>query len=158
MECAASRLLAASPRGVYRGTARGTAGKETLSRIWDALKKAQQQKDAREASQRGGRGKSTRDRRRSQRLTLDVPLFVYGHTAAEDPFYEETKTVQVSAHGGLLLLASKVRPGQKLLLTNKLTQREVECRVVHLGPAHRHKTDVGVAFARPAPDFWHIMP
>jgi len=64
----------------------------------------------------------------------------------------------VSAHGGLLLLAAQVSPGQKLLLTNKLTQKKLECWVVYLGPAHPHKSDVGIAFAGPTPDFWHIMP
>lgn|GEM_PF-6340989 len=59
-----------------------TIGRETLSRIWEALKKAQHQNAARGA-----------ERRRSPRLTLDVPLFVYGHTAAQEPFYEETKMV-----------------------------------------------------------------
>jgi hypothetical protein len=131
-----------------------SGAEKALSRIWDALKKAQQQKADREA----GVLVPTVERRRSPRLTVDVPLFVYGHNGSEEPFYEETKTIEINGHGGLLLLGASVQPGQKLLLTNKLTHREIECRVVRLGPAHPYKTDVAVAFSNPAPEFWRLVP
>ncbi len=127
-----------------------------MSRIWDALKKAQQQSAARKGA--GDQGQSPADRRRSERVGLDVPLFVYGHTAGEEPFFEETRTLEVNAYGGLLILGAKVKPGQKLLLTNKLTQQELECCVVHVAPMPPYKSDVGVAFTHPAPDFWRCLP
>ncbi len=99
------------------------------------------------------------DRRRSERLDLCVPVFVYGHASDEEPFYEETKTRQVNAHGGLITLAMGVKRGQRLLLANAVTQKEQECHVVHLGPKHLNKkTDVAIEFTPPAPDFWCTEP
>jgi len=130
-----------------------------LSRIWDAIKWAEQQKGSRAApTGNGGQEKQESDRRRSARLALCVPVFVYGHAHGEEPFHEETKTLRVNAHGGLLTLAASVKRGQKLLLTNKVTQKEQECHVVYLGPKHPKKIDVGIEFTRPTPDFWHTKP
>ncbi len=129
-----------------------------MSRIWDALKQAQQQKDAHDASPGAGIQDQAEDRRRSEHFALEVPLFVYGHTVSEEPFYEETISVEVSSHGGVLILQAPVKTGQKLLLTNKLTQKEIECKVVHVLPVDQQKVYVGVAFAEAALDFWRLAP
>lgn len=94
------------------------------------------------------------DRRRSERTVLRVPVLIYGHTLGEEPFHEEATTLQISAHGGLLALASSVKVGQKLLLTNNLTQEEQQCEVIRFRPRHRQKVVVAVEFARPTPGFW----
>jgi len=95
------------------------------------------------------------DRRRSERVNLQVPVFVYGHANDEEPFYEETKTREVNAHGGLIAMAMGVKSGQRLLLANAVTQKEQECHVVHAGPKHlNRKTNVAIEFTQPAPDFW----
>ncbi len=99
------------------------------------------------------------ERRRSERLDLCVPVFVYGHASDEEPFYEETKTRQVNAHGGLITMAMGVKRGQSLLLANGVTQKEQECYVVRLGPKHlNEKTDVAIEFTRPELDFWCAEP
>lgn len=84
-----------------------------------------------------------------------VPLFVYGYTMAGEPFHEDTNTLEVNANGGLLRLDANVLCGQKLLVVNRVTKAEQECRVVTLAKRPKH-TDlrVGVAFARSAPGFW----
>ncbi len=95
------------------------------------------------------------DRRRSPRLDLQVPVFVYGHASDDEPFYEETKTLQVNVHGGLIALAMGVKRGQRLLLANGVTEKEQECHVVHLGPKHfNRKTNVAIEFMQPVRDFW----
>jgi hypothetical protein len=58
-------------------------------------------------------------------------------TPAEEPFHEETQTLDLSDHSGRLILTAPVRPRQKLLLTNKLTQKEAECHVVRVAPSQR---------------------
>ncbi len=118
--------------------------------IWEALKKAQQTR----AKGAGGQVKQDSDRRRSERLVLCVPVVVFGHGIDGGFFHEETMTQQVNAHGGLLCLATRVKTGQSLWLTNKLTLDQQECHVVRLGLQRLEKTDVGVEFTRPAPDFW----
>jgi hypothetical protein len=102
----------------------------------------------------GDFGNLALNRRRSERTVLRVPVLVYGHALGEEPFYEEATTIQVSAHGGLLALTSNVRVGQKLLLTNNLTQEEQQCEVVRFGPRHPQKVVVAFEFARPVPSFW----
>ena len=62
----------------------------------------------------------------------------------------------MNANGALLLLSVPVRKGQKLLLTNTLTQKEQDCRVVFLGTRRSRTVEAGVAFPLTNPDFWHL--
>jgi hypothetical protein len=94
------------------------------------------------------------ERRRSQRSLLDVALIVRGHSAEGQPFQEETFTISVSAHGALLVLASRVALGQTLLLVNPQTHDEKEARVARFGALYGGLAQVGIEFARPAPEFW----
>ncbi len=94
--------------------------------------------------------------RRSQRLLLDVPLIVRGETPELQPFQEETFTIVVSAHGALLVLATKVAPGQKLLLMNPQTWDEREGRVAYSGSPYGGLAHVAIEFTRPAPEFWPV--
>ncbi len=93
--------------------------------------------------------------RRSKRLSLCVAVRVYGRTR-KNAFHEETYTLSVNANGALIVLAARVELGQTILLVNKATQEEQECRVVHVGPTADGKTKVGLAFKHTAPNFWHI--
>ncbi|HVA95159.1 MAG TPA: hypothetical protein VNI36_09705 [Candidatus Dormibacteraeota bacterium] len=96
------------------------------------------------------------DRRRSRRWSLDIPVYVYGHGPTKEPFHEEAHTLHVNANGALLLLSAPIRKGQKLLLTNTLTQKEQDCRVVFLGTRRSRTVEAGVAFPLTNPDFWQI--
>ena len=126
-----------------------------MSRIFEALKLAQRTRtgdvplkplthDAAEIP----------DRRRSRRWTLDVAVYVYGHGPGAEPFHEEAHTLNVNETGALLLLSVPVQKGQILLLTNELTEREQDCRVVFLGTQHTRTVEAGVAFPGANPDFW----
>ena len=102
-------------------------------------------------------GEGAVERRRSSRESVYVPLFVYGHRSCDEPFYQETNTLEVNCNGGLLHLdeAANVRPGQKLLVMNRLTKEEQECYVVTLKKRpKRADLRVGIAFAKEAPEFW----
>jgi len=86
-----------------------------------------------------------------------VAVLVYGRAEGEEPFFEETQTKVVNAHGGLITLSANVRQGQKLLLTNMSTKQEQECHVVYLGGTQDDaKTEVGIEFTHPAPKFWGV--
>lgn len=93
-------------------------------------------------------------RRRSQRVFLAVRVIVRSEENAG--FEEETQTMVVNVHGALVLLAAKVIKGQKLRLTHRATKVEQVCRVASLGPKSDGKTQVGVEFLKPSPDFWQI--
>jgi PilZ domain len=94
------------------------------------------------------------ERRRSPRRLLDVPLIVRGESAENQPFREETFTISVSAHGALVLLATKVSLGQTLILVKPETRQEQEGRVSRLGSLHGGLAQVAVEFSQPVPEFW----
>jgi hypothetical protein len=96
------------------------------------------------------------ERRRSERLLLDVPLVVRGESTESQPFQERTFTISVSANGALLVLATKVALGQTLLLSNLHSQDEVVGRVVRFGIPYGGLAQVGIDFAQPAPEFWPV--
>ena len=87
---------------------------------------------------------------------MDIPVYVYGHGQEKEPFHEEAHTLHVNANGALLLLSVPVRKGQKLLLTNSLTQQEQDCRVVFIGTRRSRTVEAGVAFPLTNPEFWQL--
>jgi hypothetical protein len=123
-----------------------------MSRIYDAIKRAQSER----AQTKGSKEDAGFDRRRAQRVALQVPVFVYGHGRRQEPFHEETTSLVVNKHGALLPLSNRVRLGQELLLTNPATQKEQPCRVVFLSSKRLRKNKVGVAFSDAAPSFWSL--
>jgi hypothetical protein len=94
------------------------------------------------------------DRRRSERLPLDVVLVVRGQTAKKKSFQEATFTTSVSAYGALVVLSTKVVLGQTLFLKNPGTQKEMEGRVTRFGPLYGNQAQVGINFAQPTLTFW----
>ena len=102
-------------------------------------------------------GANTADARRTQRILLQIPIQVRAQFAGGDaPIIEETATVEVNAHGGLIALAMRVRPGQKLILRNWTTAKEQECRVVHVREKPIGKNEIGIAFPFAMPKFWNV--
>jgi hypothetical protein len=95
--------------------------------------------------------------RRSERILLDVPVVICGGPTDHPAFREETFTVTVSAHGALLMMATKVALGQRLVVMNPQNWDEREARVSYLGPDRAGLAQVGVEFLRPAPEFWAIQ-
>jgi hypothetical protein len=125
-----------------------------LSKIFDALKRAQQSRAAPMAPDDAA--SDAGERRRSPRCNAHVPIFIYSHASNEQPFHEEAYSACVSDLGGLLVMTATVRPGQTLLLTNKVTQRAQECRVVHTSGRDPQTIHVAVEFLEPAAEFWRV--
>ncbi len=51
-------------------------------------------------------------------------------------------------------MSTPVRPGQRLIITNKETERSQECVVGFLGAQLARGIDVGFEFSSPVADFW----
>jgi hypothetical protein len=64
--------------------------------------------------------------RRSARILIQIQLLVRWTPEGELPLTEETSTVAVNAHGALITLALRVKPGNKLILRNWGTAMERE--------------------------------
>jgi hypothetical protein len=94
--------------------------------------------------------------RRSARVLMDVPVIVRGESSDHSSFREETFTVTVSAHGALVMLATSVALGQRIVLMNPLNRDEREGRIAYRGPLHAGLSQVAVEFTQPSPEFWPL--
>jgi hypothetical protein len=106
---------------------------------------------SRPLSRAPGRG----DRRCECRVQLTTPIFVYGWLA-DEPFSENTETLNVSATGALIPLSAKVVPSQALILTNLQTNEDLPCRVSRSFRTEDGKTLAGLTFLQTSPSFWQI--
>jgi len=128
-----------------------------LSRIWEALKQAQQERSRDRAASPARDAReddADQDCRETLRHPHIVPVLVYGSSIDKQPFHEEVDTIDASEKGCLLVLETPVVRGQRLFLTNTHTQAEQECRVVHARKLSSGKFRVGLVFCTPAPAFW----
>jgi hypothetical protein len=96
-----------------------------------------------------------KDRRRSHRVALATPVFVYGWLV-DEAFSENTETLNVSANGGLIPLSGVVIPSHELILTNLQTNEDLTCRVARTTRAEDGKILVGLDFLQASPNFWQI--
>lgn len=141
-----------------------------MSRIWQALRQAEQERTRKSAEQEARdvgdtehasrlRSEATRtelgpDRRKALRNSHETTLLVYGSDAEKQPFHEESETIDANDEGCLFLLTTSVSPGQRLFLTNMRNLAEQECRVVYVGRKIQGKARIGVEFTRPTTQFW----
>ncbi|HTV57345.1 MAG TPA: PilZ domain-containing protein [Verrucomicrobiae bacterium] len=94
-----------------------------------------------------------RENRRAVRVPVSLPVLLYGRMGNE-PFTENTETINVSAHGGLVPLRSRVSPSQSLILTNLQTNLELKCRVARLVRGKNGVVLAGLEFLQQSPSFW----
>jgi hypothetical protein len=97
------------------------------------------------------------NRRRSERVVLQVPVVVSGEMPDGKRVLQEARTMVVNAHGGLLDVATEVAAGQRILLSNPKTQMAEGCRVVRVEKSLNGHYSVAFEFERPAPRFWPIV-
>jgi hypothetical protein len=96
------------------------------------------------------------NRRRSERVILQVPVTVRVMARDGRALEEETHTSVVNAHGGLLKLHMEIQAGQPILLINARTKVEQNCRVVRVETSLGGQSAVAFEFDQPAPHFWPI--
>lgn len=69
------------------------------------------------------------ERRRSDRLTLTLPLVISGVDENGDDFECEAQTINVNRDGARILIPRLLRSGQQVKVVNKLSRREAVFRV-----------------------------
>jgi len=89
-------------------------------------------------------------------LPQDYPVLAYGRGEDEEPFQEETNVRVLNLRGGLITLATRVEPGQHLVLINLATEEDQPCRVAFVGEQHLGRNIIGIQFCRVAREFWYI--
>jgi len=95
-------------------------------------------------------------KRRSQRVLMQVAVRVRGDDPQGKFFDEETHTLAINAHGGLITLKTRLTSGALVTLTNIRTDEEQECHIAYLGPVRDGKAEVGLEFSAPRPSFWRV--
>jgi hypothetical protein len=97
-----------------------------------------------------------KERRRTMRVMLSVPLKVHGISAEGETFAVETKSHTVSLHGASIELEHAVAIGDILLLENELTREQVDGKVVTIKRGRDGKIYVGIEFTDLHLNFWHM--
>jgi hypothetical protein len=88
---------------------------------------------------------------------LQVPVVVQARTRDGEEVREETQTVAVNAHGGLLRLRMEVKAGQPIVLINEKSKMQQGCRVVRVETSPSGYSAMAFEFDQPAPKFWPIV-
>jgi hypothetical protein len=98
----------------------------------------------------------TLNRRRTQRVLMQVRIRISNSDPNASQFEEQTHTLAVNAHGASILLSASVKNEQRIHLANEATGDKVECIVAYVGQRHDGRAEVGVSFVLPNPHFWHV--
>jgi len=97
-----------------------------------------------------------KERRRTQRVSLTVPLAVHGQNEDGEKFCIHVKSSAVSQHGAQLEMEHPAVVGQILLIVNENNARKVEGRVASIQRKRDGKTAIGVEFLSSEINFWNM--
>ena len=97
-----------------------------------------------------------KERRRTVRVMLTVPLKVHGESVDGEQFSVRTHSHTVSLHGASIELQEGVVLGGMLSLENERTREKVEGKIVTIRHSRDGKTYVGVEFTNRDINFWHM--
>jgi hypothetical protein len=97
-----------------------------------------------------------KERRRTQRVSLCVPLTLQGQAEDGQKFSIHVKSNAVSQHGAQIETEYPVVVGQNLLVLNENNARKVESRVISIQRKRDGKTYVGVEFLNGEINFWNM--
>jgi len=97
------------------------------------------------------------NRRRSERVILQMKVTVIAEDVQRRPRQEEARTLVVNAHGGLLKMKLDVHVGQPMRLVNPQIGVEQNCRVVRVEDTSPEFFSVAFEFDQPNPKFWPVV-
>jgi hypothetical protein len=93
-------------------------------------------------------------KRRSGRITKELPIVLLGTDATGKVFSEETNTVVLSRHGAGVVTRYRFSPDELLTLRLPGTAKEAAIRLVGQIGGEPGRYVYGVTFVDPDPDFW----
>jgi hypothetical protein len=97
------------------------------------------------------------EKRRSERVTLTVPLWVMGTHPKGFPFIEDARTLNVNRYGAHIRIFRPLKSSQKVTVVNLATHREAEFRVVGpLIPFTEEGGEYGIECLRARDNIWDI--
>lgn len=96
------------------------------------------------------------NRRRSQRVLLQVPVLIRVQMPEGNHAQAQAFTQVVNAHGGLMEVPFRMAVGQKIRLINPHSRNEASCRVVHVDGPLDGQFATAFEFDEASPQFWPI--
>ena len=132
----------------YKGTRSEVEGK-----LLNSVKGVQKMEplEVRSAGQR-----DTQDRRRSQRVILQVAVLIKAEIAGGNFAQAHAFSAVVNAHGGLLECPLRLTVGQRITLTNPQSGKEADSRVVQVQRTPGGSFTTAFEFAERSPQFWPV--
>jgi hypothetical protein len=97
-----------------------------------------------------------KERRRTQRVSLTVPLALHGENEDGSKFCIHVKSNAVSQHGAQIESEHPLVEGQVVLLVNESSTRKTEARVASVRRKRDGKTHVGFEFLSTEINFWSM--
>ena len=97
-----------------------------------------------------------RNRRRSQRVALQIAVLIRTETGDGKRIEVQALTLVVNAHGGLLQSSFSAEANQRITLVNPKTGLEVRCRVVRVDQSSSEIKTMAFEFNERNAQFWPI--
>ena len=97
------------------------------------------------------------NRRRSERVMLQMRITVMAQDIEHKPQQEEALTLIVNAHGGLMKVKMELHVGQSIRLLNPGNKVQQNCRVVRIDDTATEFFSVAFEFDQPNPKFWPVV-
>jgi hypothetical protein len=97
-----------------------------------------------------------RERRRTLRVALALPVLVRGQNEMDEKFCYKGVTRSVNRQGALVVLDEPVALGQTLMLVNENTNRLAEIHVVDVKRERDGKDLVGMELINPEVNLWKM--
>ena len=97
-----------------------------------------------------------RNRRRSERVVLRVPLQLSAKMPNGKRISIEVYSLVVNAHGGLLDIGMELPSGQQVILSNPRNEKVASGKIVRVEASEEGRFSIAFAFEFPAPSFWPV--
>jgi hypothetical protein len=96
------------------------------------------------------------ERRRTARATVCMNLLVHGETAEGEKFKYWTRSLSVSAHGGVVLLEATLCVGQAFQVVNECNGKKAKARIVCVRGTREGKVQGSFEFEEGGEKFWSM--
>ena len=99
-----------------------------------------------------------KEKRRSSRILLSIPLLVEGKDSKGLEFQSEARTLVLNRHGGRIRANRRLDAGQTIRITNLMGRRSSDFRVVGpVSPVSDRGGEYGVEYLDAGQDIWGIQ-
>ena len=97
------------------------------------------------------------ERRRTARASVCMQVLVCEEAGTKEKFKFWTRTVCVSAHGGVILLELPLEVGQRFQLMNEFNMRTARARIVSVRDVGEKQAHGAFEFIESGENFWSMV-